>query len=260
VRFLTIVLGCLLGAMMVFGGFMMGGRAAGNAAPKEPDEPHPFVISGDGIVKARPDIFRATFHVEGQGETTTKAHENLQARMTRVLTRMTQLGVQEKDLATGLYHLRGRYQAEQQQASDGKKKPVIVRNTLNVTIRDVDHAGQYLDAALEAGATSIDMHGFAIEDLRAVRNQARKMAAENARERAELIATGTGAKLGRVLSISDRPPDGYYPQRYAQNADQFEAPPADAAAPAGVVLGLEDAMEPGMEEVSMTLYVVYELL
>lgn len=256
-RFLTVVLGCMLGMFMVFGGIWIGARTvAAGITEQQPEEPNTFLISGDGIVKVRPDIFRATFRIEGQGETTVKAHENLQARMTRVLTRMTQMGVQEKDLATGSYNLSGLYI---QPKPSKAKQTHTVRNTLQVTIRDVDHAGQYLDAAMEVGVSSIDCQGFLVEDLRTARNQARKMAAENAKERADLIAGGCGAKLGRVLSISDTRPPGAYLHPYRQYHDQVATEPA--AAPGGVVMpDREDAMEPGMQEVSMTLYVTYELL
>jgi len=259
-RFMSLVLGCLLGAVMVFGGFTMAARSADE---EEDDQPGRFVVSGDGLVRAKPDIFKVTFQVEGKGATATEAQTQLQTRMTRLLTKMTQLGVQDADLATGMYNLRSLYGAQQRQSS--KIPRFVVRNSLEVTIRQVDHAGQFLDAAIAVGAESIDVHGFEIEDLRRVRNEARSVAAKNARERAELIATSSGAQLGRVLTISETPPPGYdvWGQR-SQN--YYRVPPygeptapTDAAA-MGVVTGLEDAMEPGLTEVTATIYVEFELL
>lgn len=258
-RFLSIVLGCLLGAVMVFGGFTMARRGVDE---EEDDQPGRFVISGDGLVRAKPDIFKATFRVEGKGETATEAQQQLQARMTKLLAKMTQLGIQDQDLATGAYNLRSLYRA-QQQTPQGKPR-FEAHNSLDVTIRDVDHAGQYLDGAIAVGAESIEVHGFQIEDLRKVRNEARSLAAKNARERAELIAGSSGAKLGRVITISETPPPGY--DVWGHRFQNYEVPPygepaaAEAVGRLRVVTSLEDAMEPGMSEVTATIYVEFELL
>jgi len=57
--------------------------------------------------------------------------------------------------------------------------------------------------ALQAGATHIFDVDFAVKDARKFRDEARLLACKAAREKAELLATALGAKLGPAIAINE---------------------------------------------------------
>ena len=57
--------------------------------------------------------------------------------------------------------------------------------------------------ALQAGATHIFDVEYAVKDARTFRDQARQLACKAAREKADLMATALGAKLGAVVDINE---------------------------------------------------------
>jgi uncharacterized protein YggE len=76
-------------------------------------------------------------------------------------------------------------------------------NTVEVTIRDLDKAGQVLGAAAGAGANQMFGIAFEIEDPAPLEAEARKKAMADARTRAERLAELGGVKLGPPVSISE---------------------------------------------------------
>lgn len=76
-------------------------------------------------------------------------------------------------------------------------------NTVEVTIRDLDKAGQVLGAAAGAGANQMFGIAFEIEDPAPLEAEARKKAMVDARTRAERLAELGGVKLGPPISISE---------------------------------------------------------
>ena len=78
-------------------------------------------------------------------------------------------------------------------------------NQLQVTVRDTDMLGELLDAAVNAGANSINGVTFYVDDQTAAASEARGLAVEDARTKAEELAAATGLTLGSVISIAEGP-------------------------------------------------------
>ncbi len=267
-RVLTVVTGCVLGALMVMAGGVfterLGHGRTASGRDEAPDRRR-FVVQGSGLYRVKPDILRARFRASAEGETATGAQTHLVEQMTALLGALTRLGVKEADLATGQRELvavtvatgpRGlkQYRGDQVRAFRASE-------TLTATIRDVDHAGRYLDEAIAAGAEVVGEASFTIEQLGPARNHARELAARNARQRAETIAGAAGARLGRVMRLSETPLEPYYGFRPAGDprnavAQAVESRPVGASD----VAGPEDGMEPGLLDVPATVYVEYELV
>jgi uncharacterized protein YggE len=78
-----------------------------------------------------------------------------------------------------------------------------VSNMLRVTVRDVERAGDVLDAVVEAGANQVWGVTFTVSDESAWQGQARQEAMADARVRAGELAELAGLELGEVLSVSE---------------------------------------------------------
>jgi uncharacterized protein YggE len=78
-----------------------------------------------------------------------------------------------------------------------------VSNMVQVTIRDLTDVGNVLDTAVKAGANNIWGISFALDDTKALEQQAREAAVEDAKARAESLAQLNGVEVGDVLAISE---------------------------------------------------------
>jgi uncharacterized protein YggE len=76
-------------------------------------------------------------------------------------------------------------------------------NQLQVTVRDTDMLGNLLDEAVTAGANSINGVTFYVDDQTAAASEARRLAVEDARTKAEELAAAAGLTLGSIISIAE---------------------------------------------------------
>ena len=74
---------------------------------------------------------------------------------------------------------------------------------MTVRIRDIDKLPAVLDRAIAAGANEMSGIEFVVSEQSKLLDQARDEAIADARRKAELYAKAAGAKLGRVVSITE---------------------------------------------------------
>lgn len=80
-----------------------------------------------------------------------------------------------------------------------------VRRTVVVTLRDLDRFDALLRDAIAAGATHVHGVTFQTTDLRAHRDEARALAVDAAREKAEAMTERLGQRLGPPTLIVEEP-------------------------------------------------------
>jgi uncharacterized protein YggE len=89
---------------------------------------------------------------------------------------------------------------------------------LEVTVRDVNVAGDVLDGVVEAGANQVYGVTFTVSDDSKWQSEARKNAVADARARAQELAGLTGVELGEVQLVSEVIGGGPVPIAYAERA------------------------------------------
>ena len=112
------------------------------------------------------------------------------------------------------------------QASPGQQTaPTItgysVSNNVAVTLRDIPRLGSLLDKAVTAGANSIYGVGFGHNDPSALLDKARPLAVADARRKAEIYANAGGARIGRLMVLTEEPgrqPPVAFSRAYAPSA------------------------------------------
>ena len=153
-------------------------------------------------VKARPDIVNVGAGVTTLAPTAVAAMQQNAKAMDAVIAKIKALGVAADDIQTAGINLYAQYdydQASRKQVFRGYQ----ASNTVNVTLRQVDKAGQVLDALVAAGATDINGPNFAIDDDSVPKAQARKAAMEKARAQALDYAKMAGYANIRLLEVSE---------------------------------------------------------
>jgi len=210
-------------------------------------------VSGEGEVFAVPDLATFSFTVSADAQTVAAAQEAVTGKVDAVLVALKELGIEEKDIKTSDYSVWPKYRYEvspaiyppipSRQVPDG----YTASHSVTVKVRDTAKAGEALAAAGSAGATNLSGLSFTIDDPEELRNEARKIAIENAREKAEILSDDLDVKLVRVVSYSDNSDGGVFP--YYREA--FGMGGADAPA--------TPTLPAGENKIRVTVSVTYEI-
>ena len=203
-----------------------------------------IVVPGVGAVVVRPDVASLRFGVVVVRPTAGEAREAAAALMTAVVDALRAGGVEPRDLRTSLVSLDAvrDYSSERGPRVTGYQ----LSNAVEATVRTIDASGGLIDAALAAGATSMDGLSFRLAEPREALAEARRRAVVDAHTRAETLAAEAGVELGPVVAISE---GGYAAPGPLWPMAQMMKGTADVATP----------VEAGTDELSVTLTVTYAI-
>ncbi len=184
------------------------GTAEVEGAPKPPSEPARISVGAQGEASAVPDVATATIGVQTAERELERAESENRRRMSAVLKALQELEVPERDVRTTEYsvylHDRPRSGNEGSPDDDNEfRGEYRVRNTVQVTVREVSRLGEVLAATVNAGADYVGGIRFEVSDPSAVASEARAGAMQAARAKAEELAAAEGLRLGRVLNIAE---------------------------------------------------------
>jgi uncharacterized protein len=197
-----------------------------------------ITVNGIGMVKSVPDEALLSFGVQTEASTAREALARNSARMERVLAALEAAGVAEKDLQTQDVSVWPQYETTGRDAVG-----YTARNSVTVTIHELDKAGAVIDAATRAGANEVSGPTLSSSGREQLEAQALEAAVDNARKKAETLAQAAGVGLGRVTGIVE---GGGTPGPVVLETARASA---DKAVP----------IEPGQEEVQATVTVTFSI-
>ncbi|HET7094036.1 MAG TPA: SIMPL domain-containing protein [Thermomicrobiales bacterium] len=201
--------GMAIAGLLAAGALGIGGVAAqeiatpGATAPANQAFGQPTVtVTGHGSVTVPPDTAGITIGVDIIRSTLAEAQSEANAQATAVIDAVKAQGIDEKDIQTSNFSV-----SIMRDYSEGGDPTKItgfeVMNQVNVTIRDISKIGDVLDAVVTAGANSIYNIFFFVDDPAPHESAARKLAVQDAHDKADELATAAGMTLGPVLSITE---------------------------------------------------------
>ncbi len=106
--------------------------------------------------------------------------------------------------------------------------------SITVKVRNTDNVGKIMQGLGTIGVSNLSGPNFTIDNPDALQTQARKLAIDDAKSKAQVLAKDLGVSLGKIESFSDS--SGGYPIMYAQNA-VMSAGAVSKAAPAVIPAG-----------------------
>ncbi|MCS7251025.1 MAG: SIMPL domain-containing protein [Anaerolineae bacterium] len=160
-------------------------------------------VIGVGTVRARPDQAVVTLGVETESEALATALKENNERASAALAALRAHGVDEADIQTASFQIQIE---EPRDPQTGRRigPPVYhVTHIYTAVFRDLDRVGAGVDAAVAAGANRVDSIAFEIGNPDRLVTEARRLAAEDAKARAQALASALGAQLGRIISITE---------------------------------------------------------
>lgn len=235
----------VLTALLVMA-FLIGACGPTTINQAAPPPARSLNVNGTGQVYLTPDIAYIYVGVHTEGATASEAVAANTAETQKVIAALKEAGVEAKDIKTTNFSIwpNTQYSPEGQQIG----VVYVVDNSVYVTVRNLDDLGDLLDAAVSAGANSINSIQFDVADKSQAIKQARDAALENARTQAQELAAAAGVKLGEIQSI------GFY--------DTSAAPYVDTFGGKGVGGGMEAAavpIQPGQLTLTVTVSLTYEI-
>ena len=201
-------------------------------------------VSGTGSVTVTPNIGVFEVGVEATEDTVALARSGAAEAMQRVRASITGNGVEERDIATRFFNIYPQYDYEN---DDGGPRITgyTVNNHIEVKVRDIDRLSDILDQAVTAGGDAIRVGGisFRVDEPEQYADEARTLAVEDARARAQQLADLAGVTLGSARTISESS-GGFAQRSFAPAAEAFAA---DVSSP----------VSSGESQVSVTVHIVY---
>jgi len=233
------VLGALIVAVAALS--VRSGPVAGAPNDTSTTPAHTITVSGTGKVTVVPDVARVNLGVTLSKSTVKAARDGAATSMTAIIAALKALGIADADIQTSGLNLSPQYAT----GSSTRIVGYTISEQLQVTVRDLDKAGDVVDTATAKGATDVNGIWFEVSDPAKAQNDARAAAVTAARSSAQALAGAANVSLGSVISISDATPTfvGYYPNVGAR----------DTAAPAAT------PVQPGTQDVTATVTVIYAI-
>lgn len=227
---------------------VLGPRASVGAAQTIPPEPGGtnqtgIRVVGEGLVTAAPTMAQLRLGVDVFDASLAQAQQEAARRMDAVIGRLRARGIAAEDIQTVQYSVFPEYDQR------GGAAPVLrgyrVVNVVQVRIRQLDQVGAVIDDVVATGATRVEGISFQAENLTELKRQARELAMQNARAKAEQLAQLGGVGLGRVILIEESDVGGVTPVA----ARDLAVAPAAQPTP----------IEPGQLEIRTIVRVVYAI-
>ena len=211
-----------------------------------------FSVSGSGTVYAKADIANITIGLKTETKkTAAEATKDSTEKMNEIVKAVKDLGVEEKDIKTTNYYLNPVYNWTEQKGQQLIGYEVSQNVTLKV--RDLGSIGDIIARTTEKGANQIGGISFTIDDEYELRNEARALAIEKAKAKAEMIAQESGMELGKIKSVLE---NSYQPViDYAYSNARKEMISLEADQAAGVAA---PSIESGQNEIRVEVTLVYE--
>ncbi len=208
-------------------------------------------VSGTGSVTVEADTATIILSVITKGKDVAETSAENALKMTAVQEAVKAKGIQKECISTQNYSV---FQESHYDNKSGKQvyDDYRVTNQIKILVKKIGMTGEIIDLALKSGANQLSSLTYGVTDTEIAKKQARSLAISQAQESANLLAGASGAKLGKVLSISEHS-DFSYPRARLMKA----------SAVANADMALEEAaptpISGGSSTITITVDAVYQL-
>lgn len=208
-----------------------------------------ITVSAEGKTVVTPDLAQFSFSVVTQGQNPETIVDGNNRKVSVAIDFVKSQGVEAKDIKTSGYNLSPDYQYDEKT----RRNYIVgytINQSVNVKVRDFGKLPKLLAGLTPVGVNQLSGVSFTIDDPDRALEDARKQAFERARTKAQMMASASGVRLGRVVNVSEYA-GGPGPIPYYGRAEAFGK--------GGDVMVVPPTIEPGTEEVSVQVSIVYEL-
>ncbi len=177
-------------------------------------------VSGAATLRLKPDRASFSAGVETGAQSVSEAFKRNTAKLNAVVAALKKRGVASQEIQTSNFSIASRVEK-------GKKASGFrVSNLVTVTREDPASISELLQAAVAAGANQVEGLRFFVGDPGKSQPRGLEMAFQNARAKAEKLASLSGKSLGEVVCVADQSPSvlssGFLARNYDAEAPNIE--------------------------------------
>ncbi len=224
------------------------------------ETPSTISFSGHGEVNAVPDIANVYFTISKTGKTVKEAQDAVAVVEKKALDVLEAKDIDDKDIKTANASFNPKYDYRQENCPrtlnpvDGTyycgSRQVLTgyeaNESITVKIRNTDDVGAIMQDLGTTGVSDLNGPNFAIDKEDDLKAQARKLAIDDAKEKAKVLAKDLGVRLVKITSFNE---SGNYPVY----AESFMAKDSTVAASAPAVI------PKGENTISSDVTITYEI-
>jgi uncharacterized protein YggE len=155
-------------------------------------------VSGSAIVKKAPEVARLHIRISFQDNPMELAQLKTNTVGEKVIN-----ALKNRQHIKFLRDNRSFHPVTAYDSTTGISKIVNYEYSIDLTIqsKDPENIAEVMDEAIRNGATTVDGLSFSLEESKAAENEALSLATKNAREKAQIMASALGCKLGVIQKV-----------------------------------------------------------
>lgn len=168
----------------------------------KPNENNLITVTGTGEVYSTPDIGVVTISVRTEKETVELATDENNKKINNILSFLKSKNINENDIKTTNFNINPVYNWDPK-SGERNTNGYEANQSLTVKIRDTSKSGEIISGATEQGANDISNLSFITDDNESVKDEARKLAIENAKAKAKILEGQLGVKMVKIVNFSE---------------------------------------------------------
>jgi len=172
-----------------------------------------ITVVGKGSVSKTPDKVVITVGVSLRNTDHKKLGKEIDNKSSEIIAYLKSQGIYEKDIQTSHVNLQPYYPYDPNNYAV-KPQYYTGSQSLTFTLKKIEKYDYIMEGLYDVGVNNVDNVVFKIDDEDTQRQQARKLAAKDAKDIATVLAKELGVDVGKVYSIIDQTATSYYVRTY----------------------------------------------
>ena len=160
-------------------------------------------LTGTATTTIKPDRVTVSLGVETTNKTADAALAANSKIMNQVIDALKAVGVKDNETSTSSFSISPNYNYSQSSTAS-RITGFTVSNSIQIQSTNINDTSKWIDTAIAAGANTVDRIDFALSDkkLEETKNNLIKQAMQDARAKADIVASAAGVKVVGIRSIS----------------------------------------------------------
>lgn len=193
--------------LVAFALVLLAGRNPAAPVRTSPDSgqaPKTITVTGEGIVRVKPDQAQVALGVQIDALTAREAQENAAQAIDRIVGKLLDLGIERGDIQTSRLSLEAPTPLDFGLGRISAIPRFRATNQVAITVRNLKNLGRVIDEAVAAGANQVEIVIFTLAEPRAAQDQALDLAVKDARHKADQTASASGVRVRSLRSLNVR--------------------------------------------------------
>jgi uncharacterized protein YggE len=167
-----------------------------------------ITVTGSADVMVAPDEVDITVGIETRNENFQKAKSENDRGSKKVIELAGEFGIEPKYVQSDYIKTYPCYEYEKY-TQTSRVSYYVVQKRIIIKLKDIEKFERFISELSDSGTAMIQKIEFLSTELSKYRNEARKLAARAAMDKARLIAREVGSDIGKVITINEEKVSNY---------------------------------------------------